>query len=183
MNIIVRTASGAVCCRPDTTWERENKDLFVPDEVAGYSYAPVLFARICKAGKCVSEKFAERYYDSFSFGVLLYVGDDLATGSCYDHSSVLPTPMKDKADISKAETTFSLSLDGERIYGTTLGETAAADICKAISAASKIVSMRIGDYIAIELQQREALTERTQQGRRLSAEMDGESLFDFNVIF
>lgn len=182
MNIIVRTASGATYCRPDTTWERENKDLFVPDDVAAYCYAPVLFARISKAGKCVSEKFAGRYYDSIGFGVLLYVGNDLATGSCHDHTSILPTPLKEKAGLDDNALTCSFKMDDKLIFDAIL-EGCADMICKAISEASKIVSMRIGDYIAIELQQMMELTEREKQSRHLSADMDGESLFDFNMVF
>ena len=52
MNIIVKPYSGQHCyCRPDTTWERENKDFYVPDGVENLRWAPVLFARISKAGK------------------------------------------------------------------------------------------------------------------------------------
>ena len=72
MNIIVITADGHVRCRPDTTWEREDKDIYAPEQVSSYSYSPVLFARISKAGKCIGEKFVDRYYDAVNYGMLLY---------------------------------------------------------------------------------------------------------------
>lgn len=183
MNIIVRTAEGKVYCRPDTTWERENKDLFVPDEVAGYSYAPVVFAKVSKAGKCVAEKFAERYYDSIGFGVLLYVGDDIASGSCYDRSSILPTLLKDKSSLTGSASKFSFMMDEKEIFGCESGTDTATAISKAIACCSKIVSMRIGDYVAIELQERKALTQRSERSIRISGTLDGDSLFDFNMVF
>lgn len=72
MNIVVQRYDGRVECRPDTSWEREDKDLYAPDFVSGYLYSPVLFARISKAGKCIGSKFAARYYDAVNYGVLLY---------------------------------------------------------------------------------------------------------------
>ena len=73
MNISVKPYGSNLCyCRPDTTWERENKDFYSPECVNEIYWTPVVFARICKAGKCISEKFVERYYDAFNFGALMY---------------------------------------------------------------------------------------------------------------
>ena len=71
MNIVVQTYDGRVQCRPDTSWEREDRDLFAPDFISAYDFVPVLFARICKAGKCIGGKFAGRYYDAVNYGILL----------------------------------------------------------------------------------------------------------------
>ena len=95
MNIIVKPHGSDLCyCRPDTTWERENKDFYVPDCVSEMHWAPVIFVRISKAGKCINPKFVSRYYDSYNYGTLLYCrpenGDSLI--SCADHTSLLPSP-------------------------------------------------------------------------------------------
>ena len=34
MNIVVQTYDGRVQCRPDTSWEREDRDLFAPDFIS-----------------------------------------------------------------------------------------------------------------------------------------------------
>lgn len=183
MNIVVKTANGTIYCRPDTTWERENKDLFVPDAVEGYSYAPVLFVRISKAGKCISKKFADRYYDSFNYGALLYVGDDTASGSCFDHTSVLPGPLYNKIVLGTPANTYTLQKNEEVIFETEVGENAAETVCQAIEDASKIVSLRIGDYIAIELKDRASLVNRSEEKVLLSATFCENPLFDFNVVF
>lgn len=75
MNIIVKPYGSSICyCRPDTTWERENKDFYSPECVNEIHWTPVVFARISKAGKCVGKKFVERYYDGVGCGMLMYCG-------------------------------------------------------------------------------------------------------------
>jgi len=182
MNIVVKTTDGSVYCRPDTTWERENKDLFVPDGIDAYTYAPVIFARISKAGKCIGEKFADRYFDSFNFGALLYVGDNLATGSCYDHTSVLPGPLYNKIVLGGKVNEYILRKGEETIYSTLVGELE-SEVRKAIAEVSSIVSLRIGDYVAIELADRKELVNRAEKKVLLNAEFCENPLFDFNIVF
>ena len=77
MNIIVslHEAGGRYCFRPDTTLEKESFDYYVPEGIMSMSCCPVLFVRICKAGKAIKERFAERYFDEGGYGVLLYAED------------------------------------------------------------------------------------------------------------
>ena len=78
MNIIIRLFDNdRFCFRPDTTWERENRDFFSPDFMSRIFFTPVIFARISRAGKCIGRKFAGRYYDASNFGMLMYNGDIL----------------------------------------------------------------------------------------------------------
>ena len=139
MNIIVKPQGSSQCyCRPDTTWERENKDFYVPDCVDEICWVPVIFVKISKAGKCISPKFVSRYYDSFNFGTLLYcrAGEEMI--SYADHTSLLPSPMHGAEEMK----------DNEK-------ELVEDAICKA----SKLISVRIGDYVAVELDEIRQLTE------------------------
>ena len=199
MNIIVKTTSGRCYCRPDTTWEREDKDLFSPDSVNSFLYTPVLFARICKAGKCVGRKFAERYYESAGYGLLLYAGDlmdgsplSIASASCLDHTSVLPSAMSARTAFENAQEPFILYKDGKEIFRS--GKTDTGMIESAISEASSFVSLRIGDMIAIELAEPAALADREAQSdadrtgtsmyrNEIRGTFRGEGLFCFNIIF
>ncbi len=193
MNIIVKSTGGRYYCRPDTTWEREDKDLFSPDSVNGYLYTPVLFARICKAGKCIGVKFAERYYDSVSYGILLYDrglfdGSEMAyaSASCLDHTSVLPFPMSDRHVLQEEGSMFILRKDGEEIYRTDEGSTGTVE--KAISEASAGVSLRIGDIVAIELASPSLLASRPENrngntGNEIRGTFHGNDLFNFRIIF
>ena len=103
MNIIVKTFGGNVIVRPDTTWEKDNEDIYPQDFIETLSFTPVLFARISKPGKSVGLRFASRYYDSANYGLLLYPEnllcggeEDFACASCIDHTSFLPAPLYQK---------------------------------------------------------------------------------------
>lgn len=193
MNIIVKPYGSDLCyCRPDTTWERENRDLYSPDCVNAWNWTPVLFARISKAGKCISPKFASRYYDSLSFGTLLYIGGaDVASGSCVDHTSILPLPLYNpvvmetegnRLDVVKnEETIFSLEtpVAGSLQDSASLIQAAEAAICKA----SQLTSLRIGDYVAVELAPASALAEKTEGSLSLKATFCENEIFNFKIIF
>lgn len=193
MNIIVKPYGSDLCyCRPDTTWERENRDLYSPDCVNAWNWTPVLFARISKAGKCISPKFASRYYDSLSFGTLLYIGGaDVASGSCVDHTSILPLPLYNlvvmetegnRFDVVKnEETIFSLEtpVAGSLQDSASLIQAAEAAICKA----SQLTSLRIGDYVAVELAPASALAEKTEGSLSLKATFCENEIFNFKIIF
>ena len=97
MNVVVLTSVGNVVVRPDTTWERDNEDFYVPSFIDSLKYSPVLFARVCKPGRSIGEKFASRYFDAVGYGVLLYPTELLAikeqgwaAASCLDHTTFLP---------------------------------------------------------------------------------------------
>ena len=158
MNIIVKTKGGSIYCRPDTTWERENKDLYTPDFIESFSFTPVLFARISKAGKFVGAKYANRYYDGIGFGILLYASDQadgtlasIAETSCIDHTSFLPQPLYNPVVLESDTNDFNLRLDDKVIYSNKPNAFCTGHIEEAICLASGRVSLRIGDMICIEL--------------------------------
>lgn len=165
MNIIVKTSSSKYIVRPDTTWERDNEDFFPPEFVDSLSYTPVLFARISKPGRSVSEKFASRYYDGVGYGVLLYsenllgfAEEDFACASCLDHTSFLPFPTYLPIVLGREDNLFRLSKDGSLLYETAEGTREMIE--NAISEASKYIYFRSGDILAIELKSREFLCRR-----------------------
>ena len=189
MNIVVKTASGKYIVRPDTTWERDNEDLYVPEFISGLSYTPVLFARISKPGRSVGEKFADRYYDGIGYGVLLYPEDMLdgseegfACASCIDHSSFLPFPVYSKVTLGKPDNVFELLADGKKLFSYSEGTEEM--VCKAIAEATRMVYIRTGDVVAIELAPRKPLASREScQSLRLAATYCGNDTLDVSVIF
>lgn len=193
MNIIVRQYGSDLCyCRPDTTWERENRDFYSPECVNEIYCAPVLFARISKAGKCIGEKFAGRYYDGIGFGILMYCSMDgsridVATGSCIDHTSILPMPLYNPVVLDNAENCFELNVsrnDGsEDIYRKACSADDRRILEDTLCKASSLTSLRIGDFIAVELGTPQKLISRAETGGEVKSTFCENELFDFKIIF
>ena len=157
MNIIVVPfCSDGYYCRPDITLEKESKDYYMPDAVTDLSAAPVVFIKIIKAGKAVGEKFAERYYDSFGAGVLLYADNiinsetptSFSEASCLDSSSYLPFNFKPLSELNKFS--CKLQINGTDAVDMSVDDSIIPYINEFISLISSRTSLRIGDIIAFE---------------------------------
>ena len=181
MNIIVKPHGSDLCyCRPDTTWERENRDFYSPECVNEIQWAPVVFARVCKAGKCIGKKFASRYYDGIGCGILLYCNKNTAFGSCADHTSILPMPMY-SADVLEGDKAFDISINGQ---GHTYILSQAQELLEdTLCRASQLTSLRIGDFVASEITPLASLTERTDGETVIKGNFCGNDIFDFRIIF
>ena len=192
MNIIVQPYGKTLgYCRPDTTWERENKDFYVPESVDTLLWTPVLFARISKAGKCIGEKFVSRYYDSFNCGALIYcrtsdmednAAESLAFTSCVDHTSLLPAPLYNPVVLEKSSNIFEVYKDGENIFAAQPAEYVRL-MEEAICSTSRLTSLRIGDFVAVELAPATTLAHRQDSSVHLKAEFCTNELFDLKMIF
>lgn len=188
MNIIVKTSSGRIVVRPDTTWEKDNEDFYPPEFVDELTYSPVLFARILKPGRSIGRKFAGRYYDSVGFGVLLYP-ENLIDGSpesyaqaiCLDHTSFLPAPFFPPSSLEGKGCKFKLECEGKELF--TSEEVSLNMIEDAIVEATKMLYIRTGDLIAIELADRSPLTNRPAATSHLTGTFGSSKVLDFQIIF
>ena len=202
MNIIVKPYGSDLCyCRPDTTWERENRDFYSPECVNEVLWAPVVFARVSKAGKCIGQKFAQRYYDSIGCGMLMYCRvTDLPVTSCVDHTSILPMPLYDPEVLEgtkefevfrNGESLNILSSDAATIIAT---ETAASVISTkhnewrhlledALCKASQLTSLRIGDFVAVELASVAVLAAREEKEVAVKGTFCENEAFNFRILF
>lgn len=187
MNILVKTASGRVIVRPDTTWEKDNEDAFLPEFVDRVTYAPVMFARISKPGRSVSARFADRYYDGISFGVLLYPEnlvdgseEGFACASCLDHTSFLPFPVYNKVTLGREGNVFELRRNGEEVFS--FNAATATMVEEAIEQVTRYCYIRVGDLLAIELQERRELCLREDGQAQMDGSWCGNDLLDFKVI-
>ena len=184
MNIIVKPHESNLCyCRPDTTWEKESRDLYIPEGVDKVLWAPVVFAKVCKAGKCVSAKFVSRYYDAVGFGMLIYCNDgNIAFSSCMDHTSILPMPLYNPAVLEKEDNFFNINIGGKaRTIHT--GEHIKQALEDAVCKASERVSLRIGDMVALELSPLDTAADRSTGETVLKGDFCENSLFDLKMIF
>lgn len=185
MNIVVRTYGGHTVVRPDTTWERDGDDLYVPEFIASLSYAPVFTAHICKAGKCIAPRFADRYIDAIGFGVLLYPDELLdgseegfASASCLDHSSFIVPPV---LECGCTAPSLELFRNGGKIFSS--GALDAALLRDALCTATRTCFVRRGDILAVEIGRREALCRREAGECRISEHHCGQKASDYKIIF
>lgn len=201
MNIIVSLfgSNGTdYCFRPDTTLEKESFDYYIPDGVSELKYSPVLFVRLCRAGKAIGEKFAGRYYDSGGFGVLLYgesiIGSGAAAGlsmaSSLDKTSLLPFPLIDKDVLENGRNSFSLSVNERSVNGLSVNERSVnrngtfachpdfAGIPEILHRISVRTSLRTGDIVAVELGERLPI----HAGEKLCGMLNGENIFSISVL-
>ena len=198
MNIIVKPYGSSLCyCRPDTTWERENKDFFSPECVNEIYWTPVVFARVSKAGKCVGRKFVERYYDGVGCGMLLYCGTSTTSfdGSAgvrwlsevVDRSSILPHPLFQPM-VLEDEKEFIVSCQHEAQDDAAMSHhiilSGAKDLLEeALCNASQLTSLRIGDFVAVELRELQKLASREETDIAVKGEFCEKDVFSFNIVF
>ena len=187
MNIIVKPYGSDLCyCRPDTTWERENKDFYSPECVNEIYWTPVVFARISKAGKCVGKKFVERYYDGIGCGMLMYCSGQAMISNgplshIVDKTSILPHPLFQPV-VFEDEKEFIIRhsrLDRESVI-----LSGAKDLIEeALCTASQLTSLRIGDFVAVELKEQQKLASKEDGTVAVKGEFCEKEIFSFNIIF
>ena len=190
MNISVKPYGSNLCyCRPDTTWERENKDFYSPECVNEIYWTPVVFARICKAGKCISAKFVERYYDAFNFGALMYCNIESDTdqkigmSAFVDHTSILPHPLYNPI-VMEAGNEFTVNINGEAVKLPAINpEEIKRQITEAICESSQLTSLRIGDFVAVELAPQQLLCTNSDKETSFSATFCENEIFSLKIKF
>ena len=149
MKIVAYKTGGDYCCRPDTTLNHNNSDYWCPEGVSALKAVPCIYTHIDKAGKCVAERFARRYFKAVAFGCLLTdAAEDVspAIATSMDFTSIMD--MGWMAD--PAATGLKFSLNGSEIFATD-GRDYSEDFVRAIVDITRRSTLRIGDIIAIEL--------------------------------
>jgi len=116
----------------DASLLNQKKPFFVPDWAEDFRYIPCLVVRISRLGKCIEERYADRYYDAVALGLDFVAWDKMkqnyAMATAFDTSLCVGEwqPVEEMSDQDKA-----------RIAG-------------AIHHASEIVTLRMGDLIYID---------------------------------
>jgi len=185
MNIAVQTQLGKVFVRPDVTLERNSEDFYPPEYIDALSFTPCLYLRVCRPGKSVAAKFAHRYVDAFSFGILLY-GENLigtypeafATASCLDHTSFLPLSFFPLPSDGIGEG-FTIGKDGVEIFNSE--RIVSERIDASVANITSYVPIRNGDILALELDSRKLLCRRGAPVTQIKGTYANEIMFDFKI--
>lgn len=190
MNIVVRTFDGHTIVRPDTTWEKDSEDFYPPEFVERLTCSPVLFARISKPGRSIGRKFASRYYDGINIGVLLFPEEMIdgspegyAQASCLDHTSFLPTPLFLPFTLGQKDNEFILKKGKTRFFSINGDAMTTEMIDEAIAEVTRMVYIRTGDFVAIELEPRKLLVSREDGEAEMHGTWCENKTIDFKVIF
>lgn len=110
------------------------KPFFIPDWSKDIRMTPCIALRISRLGKNISAKFATRYYDAIALGLNIFAEDFVAQGDwirgwAFDYSLPLGTwlPISDNP-----------------------WKELVIDMDRAIELASQVMTLRQGDFIAID---------------------------------
>lgn len=131
MNIHVVRPDGSWYARPDVTLVRDDDRFFLPDDCTAARAVRACCIRIAKAGKAVAPQFVCRYYDSCADSLLFY--GVLADGG--------ETPLLDRSTWVSRDFRPADTLD------PALQERVCAQLCRI----SRHLSLRIGDFLILEL--------------------------------
>ena len=108
---------------------------YVPERIVISKVVPFVYIRISRPCKALSQKFAHRHYEVCGYGVHFF-SDTVAEGDSLDNSIFLSPPIP----IISSDTNCS---DKDPYSGFECFDSA-------ISRASQYITLRVGDYIAIE---------------------------------
>ena len=143
--------------KPDTALQKEGWPFFVPEFSSQVEYETELVVRINRLGRCISERFAHRYYNEVSLGFDFTARDlqrDLREGGLpweickgFDNSAVVGEFVKlDELGKDIQDLRFSMQLNGEtRQVGHTADMLHTVD--QIVAYASRFFMLKIGDLI------------------------------------
>jgi 2-keto-4-pentenoate hydratase/2-oxohepta-3-ene-1,7-dioic acid hydratase in catechol pathway len=161
MKIIITNANEQFYLIPDSALLLKNRPFFCPDYVENLHAKLLLVVKINRLGKYIQEKFAPTYYDEVGFAINFYDKTSLKNqiqqgfpwerATCFDGSFALSEFMKISetiGDVLNVRAYCNTPLHGQN------EQTLPFDfqqIPQIISELSTFMTLKIGDYIAIEL--------------------------------
>lgn len=175
--------------KPDTALLRNNDAFYMPSFSNEIHYETELVVRINKVGKCISEKFAHRYYDEVGLGIdftardlqreAMAKGHPWERSKGFDRSAAVSPVFLKLADIggNVNNLEFEMSLNGElRQRGRTADMIFTVDAI--IAYVSQYMTLRMGDLIFTGTP---AGVGPVAAGDNIRASLAGQVLLDFDV--
>lgn len=173
--------------KPETSIIRNNKPFFYPDFSNDVHYETEIVLKICKLGKNIEPRFANRYYDEIGLGID-FTARDLQQvckekGKPWEIAKAFDgaAPISEFVDKNKyqdlSNLKFSLELNDKLVQqGNTKDMIFPFDVL--ISYVSKFVTLKIGDLIFTGTP---AGVGQVKIGDRLVGRIEDTVFFDFQV--
>ena len=175
--------------KPDTALLRNNDPFYIPEFSHEIEYECELVVKINRLGKCISPKFAHRYYDEVGLGIDFTARDlqrrVIAEGlpweatKAFDHSAALSPEFISLETLGKdiQNLNFALSLNGTTRQKANTSQMLFT-VDQIIARLSQFVTLKIGDLIYTGTP---AGVGRVEEGDRLEAQLEGHKLLDFEI--
>jgi 2-keto-4-pentenoate hydratase/2-oxohepta-3-ene-1,7-dioic acid hydratase in catechol pathway len=173
--------------KPDSAILKDGKPFFIPDFSERVEYETELVVRICRLGKNIAPRFANRYYDAVTVGIDFTARDlqskfraaglpwELCKG--FDNSAAIGNfiPVNRFMDVQNIN--FSLNIDGEeRQRGNTADMLFRID--DIIAYVSQFMTLKIGDLLFTGTP---AGVGPVAIGQHLQGFIEGEKVLEFNI--
>jgi 2-keto-4-pentenoate hydratase/2-oxohepta-3-ene-1,7-dioic acid hydratase in catechol pathway len=165
MKIIIIDKTKQFRLIPDSALLLKHRPFFRPDYVQNLQAKTALVVKFNRLGKYIQEKFASTYYDEIGFAINFYDKnclDDLIQkglpwerATCFDGSFALSEFVKiSEISDNSVEVENFRPLQSAQSQPSSQKQTFPFDLCQIpaiISELSTFMTLKIGDYIAIEL--------------------------------
>lgn len=163
---------------------RNNGDFYIPEYSCRVSAVPQLVVRLCKLGKSVGERFANRYYQEVGVGIRFYA-DELeeelrqkglppVVASSFDGSAAISQLVEWRPE---APLVYEMKVNEETVFR---GDKAGMPVCadRLVALASDFHTLKIGDFLFCGNLFR---YRDLHEGDRLRMTLDGVLLLDFRI--
>ena len=169
--------SSGVYLMADSSLLKDNKPFFVPDFAERFTFAPTIVVHVCRLGKNIAKKFAQRYYDKLTVGFAVEAeGLDGSLKNAFDGAAILGDFI-DLAALPAEAIGYEVKVDGSTCF---TGSTAMlnTDVDGIIEYVSRYMTLKIGDYIFVSRPQCEGvMTINTH----ITATLDGKEVINMKV--
>lgn len=173
--------------KPDTAVLKDNKPFYIPDFSSDIHYELEIVLKICKEGKHISEKFADKYYEEIGLGIDFTARDiqsehktkglpwELA--KAFDHSAAISNFLPKSQFSNVYQLNFELKLNEiVRQQGNTSNLLFSFE--KIIAFVSQYITLKKGDLIFTGTPEGVG---KISVGDQLRASLEGQRLIDFMI--
>ena len=142
--------------KADSALLKDGKPFFIPDFMGRIDYETEIVVRICKLGKSIPERFANRYYDAVTVGIdftardlqkkLREEGQPWEICKGFDGSAIIGEWVSKENFLNVQNIRFGLDINGNRVQeGNTSDMIFSID--RLISYISQFFTLKTGDLI------------------------------------